>query len=451
MALNISYFASSTYPPAKTSPYTEYAKAYIDASAFEVYFNGSSTPITSKQCTLEKYTFNDLTGIEYYNVSCKISVTDIKYPTKVAIKIVAKVFIKGTPETMYIWYNTTVARDTEPPAAPTFKVSEMGKYIYDLSAKDNVGILAYRFTIGKITYEANVSSINGKSLVAYYYDSEHKKVEAVNLTTCLALKAPAEKCVSAWKDLLKSGGVIVGTGKVWIIPPEHTTSVTVTIAAVDYGGNIGPSTTTTITYAEKAPDTYAIIILSNGWNMFAIPGVITSSWAKYFNATIMNLISEGKIDEIFCTPTGTLKLMSGESCANYIANPVSVSSLYTLNATLFVVHVQGLEKPEVMIIPVYFTYENVPVRVLIKAGPTAWSVMPSALDYNILEEIDNLVHANAPVVVYAWDPITHSFVYAGYGWDLGWTKVSYVPIGTLMLVSAIYKGTVVTIYPILPK
>ncbi len=372
-----------------------------------VYVNGTpvQTEISRKIINLTEV---DLSGIQYYNISIgPIDVSNVKYRTNITIVLKES---SGYGRTFKI--TIFVARETTPPSAPTFTLIKEGNFtvgITDLSAEDKIGIAKWNLTLVTPSYSVNftipVEVLNAKYFTLYYVNSS-LGVDHMNYTDCLV--NPSQDCVYAIGNASENGGMLVGYGKIFVLPPVSSPTCTVKIVAINYGGIGGPAKSVEISYGEGSYSMYYIMYLVPGWNIFALPGAVTDTWGKVFYNIVKDMYLSNKITALWCANTGPLTSV-GE-CAKILATPTPVS-VGVLKPYVFFMYVSTSE-PQVYVIPVMFKImvpTPTPLMISVITKPGVWNAIPIALSYG--GEIDSILvvapeRYGIPVTFYVYRPLT---------------------------------------------
>ena len=409
-------------------------------TTFELYINDTSRPVT---CTRVLSKVIDESGKNITVVLCTFDVEKEKLLFNVGLKVCDSA-------DRCVWVNETgplkIKRDIVPPSPVKFNISLLN-YIFDISASDKeTGVAGYNITIvgsSKLSVIVPVEYLEKKYTVFYSGGS-------VDLSDLMSISAVDRSEV--WKKILDNGAIIVGYGRVYIIPPGLETKTKVIIRAVDYSGNQGPETTITISYNSSVkPDTFAIIYIDNGWNMFAVPGLLDDAGRRMFKTFIEHLKNVSKIVS-YCVKTGVLSTF--EPCTEYVENPVIFKTASEIVPIIFLIHVEKLREPELLVLPVYFktlTEPPMPVMITAEVKPGMWTVAPVTLNYKIIAPVNETLHlaVQMDLAVYAYDPIRHEFKLVGvkYSGESRFAESMYVPSSTLMLLSSTVGG-VVSITPV---
>jgi hypothetical protein len=374
---------------------------------------------SGEELNLVNMSESDLSGLQTYMITVTVGkskslssiVPKIKYKTNITIVLKEKYYNRKFKITIF------VAKETTKPGAPTFKLLKEGPFtvgVYDINASDMVGILYYKvYMPSGYAVEIPVNMINMPSVSLYYgyYNKSAKAVEYgyVNYTACLV--NVTENCIEALANLSKYGGVLVGFGKIIIIPPADNHIVQVKISAINYGANEGPASTVEINYGTDRYDAYYILYLAKGWNIFALPGVLPAKWNTVFLDIVKQLHNEGLLSTLWCATPGPLVAVSPCS-VSMLMNPVPMKMGIITPYVFFARLTEKLN--DVYVIPFKFKVLKPSPYLLmevVEGKADVWNAIPIVLTTGgTLKEIISSITKYATVVFFVYRPLSPSVI-----------------------------------------
>ncbi|NPA69339.1 MAG: hypothetical protein GXO26_00885 [Crenarchaeota archaeon] len=374
-----------------------------------VYVNGTKLTQTLTP-TIVNMTESDLTGLQNYTVKISgLDVSKVKYKTNITI-VLAEASSYGREFKITFF----IAKELTAPSTPTFKLIKEGTFVVgitDLQAQDKVGISAYKLVLPSYNVTISVKNLTASYYILYYGEGENKYA-SINYTKCLV--EPDSKCVTALQDLAKYGGLLVGYGNIYIVPPKTSPTMTVKVYAINYGGLLSKTpATVTVNYGTDRYDAYFILYLVKGWNIFAIPGALPTGWGSAFATVMKNLYTSGVVTQLWCSSPGPL--ISVEECTlEMLKNPAPYKS-GILSPYVFFVY-SSSSKPEVYVIPVKFIVLKPtpsPLQVILTMKPEVWNAIPVALTFG--GELKNVVTLTpemygVPVMLMVYRPLNPSLI-----------------------------------------
>ncbi len=442
--VTVQAYANITSPKAYMKLPSEYPyeTSSVPFGVVKMYVNNTavSVPSISSKFSVKEL---DETGLANYSILIKdIDVSKVKYRTKITIELEE---LNGYKRKFNVTFY--IAKELTPPSAPTFVPIKEGPYVVgltDLSAKDKVGILYYIVQMPKF----NVTL--GSNMTASYYmlcTLNGSKVGCINYTASLV--SPLKTYAKILENVTKYGGVLVGNGKIYILPPLTSPTLEVKVYAVNYGGITSKPSTLTVNYGTEKYDSYYIMYLAKGWNIFAIPGAVPTGWGKAF-ASIIKSAYGTEITALWCASPGPL--VSVKQCTlAMLENPTPVTS-GILSPYVFFAYL-NTSKPVVYIIPVKFKVLKPvpsPLMITVTVKPGVWNAVPVALTMG--GSIENIVTLTAvmygvPVTFVVYRPLSPSLImtvgrctFTSSGPQ--WVVSSYVLPGEVLLTTSTATATV---------